>query len=55
MKKLAEKAHVNTGLILGSVLFVFGVIAMLLKGWTIVIVSTTVIYPGLKSIEAIES
>ena len=29
VKKLADKAHINTGMIVGSVLFVLGLIAMI--------------------------
>ena len=42
-------------MIVGSVLFVLGLIAMIFQGWTILLVSSTVIYPGLKSIQAIDS
>jgi len=42
----------NPKIIAGLVL---GLIAMLLNGWNIVLVSASVIYPGLKSIEAIDS
>jgi hypothetical protein len=55
VKTLADKAHVNTGMIAVSVLFVIGIIAMVFQGWNILLVSSTLIYPAIKSIQAIDS
>ena len=52
---LARKAKVNEGLILGGILFTAGLLLMLFQGFTILLTSYTVIYPGLLSIKAINS
>jgi len=53
--KASEAADVNPGLILGALLLVITLVFVLLKGWTIIITTVTVLYPALRSIEAIES
>ena len=55
LKDAAAKANVNPGLILGAVLSVFFLILMMFKGWIIVGVTITVLYPAVHSIRAIES
>lgn len=51
----AKKQGVNSGLLVGAVLFVVGLVLLLLQGWQILVLSLTVLYPGLHSIRAIES
>ena len=53
--KASEAADVNPGLILGALLLVLMLGFVLLRGWTIIITTVTVLYPALRSIEAIES
>jgi len=52
---LSKKHGFNTGLPVAAVMFVSGIILMLLQGWQILVLSLTVLYPGLHSIRAIES
>lgn len=53
--KVSEAADVNPGLILGALLLLVTIIFVLIQGWTIIITTITVLYPALRSIEAIES
>jgi len=52
---LARKQKVNPGMILGGVLFVVALLLLLFSGFTILVTSYTVLYPGLLSIRAINS
>ena len=45
----------NPGLILSAILFLLAIITLLLNGFSIVVTSISVVYPGLLSIRAIES
>jgi len=51
----AQKADVNPGLILASILSVVGLVLLVLQGWNILLTSVTVLFPTIHSIRAIES
>lgn len=55
IKDLAKKAGVESGVILGGVAAVTGLITLILFGATILTLFITVLYPSVKSIQALES
>ena len=55
IKDLASKAGVESGVILGGVAAVTGLITLILFGATILTLFITVLYPSVKSIQALES
>ena len=55
LDEVSQKLNVNPGLILSAILFLVGLITLLLNGFSIVVTSISVVYPGLLSIRAIES
>jgi len=52
---LSKKLEVNSGLLLGAIMLVASLVFMILEGWAIMITILTVIYPALKSINAVQS
>jgi hypothetical protein len=50
VKDLSRKIGVNSGLLMGGIFFVLGLIMMILQGWEILVVSASVLYPALCSI-----
>ena len=55
LDETAKKVDVNPGLILSAILFLLAIITLLMNGFSIVVTSISVIYPGLLSIRAIET
>jgi receptor expression-enhancing protein 5/6 len=55
IKDLASKAGVESGVILGGVAAVTGLITLIFFGATLLTLFITVLYPSVKSIQALES